>query len=205
MKKIKVCVALLLATVATVSAQNGGEILDKIQKANESLTSIVCDFRQTTHFPFLEEDAQSNGKLYYRTPARLLLEYEQPEGDWILVREDQISISMMDQYRKISAKTVPAAKFLHTIFASCLEGNPRRIDGITISAYERADYYEVLVSIGSEKAENIKELKVRYDKKDMAMSMLCMEDPDGEYTLYELRGKKLNQPVADDIFIDPGR
>jgi outer membrane lipoprotein-sorting protein len=42
-----------------------------------------------------------------------------------------------------------------------------------------------------------------YDKSDLTLSVLLMEESDGSYTEYALENKVLNQPVADEIFKAP--
>ncbi|MDH6344108.1 outer membrane lipoprotein carrier protein [Parabacteroides sp. PFB2-12] len=199
MKKILISLTLMFAT-ATAFAQNGTAILDKIKEANKSLTTITSDFKQTMHLTFMDEDVLSNGKFYYRKPDRLLLKYSQPEGEMMLIKGDEITMVMMDQHTKVSAKSDPAIELIHTIFSSCLEGDARKIKDATVDAVEKADYYEVIITIKGDRAQNMKGVKVHYDKKEMALSLLRTEDPDGGYTVYELVGKKLNQPIAEEVF-----
>lgn len=199
MKRILISLTLLFATVAAF-AQSGTAILDKIKEANKSLTSITSDFKQTMHLTFMDEDVLSNGKFYYRKPDRLLLKYSQPEGEMMLITGDQISMVMMDQHTKVSAKSDPAIELIHTIFSSCLEGDARKIKDATVDAVEKADYYEVIITIKGDRAQNMKGVKVHYDKKEMALSLLRTEDPDGGYTVYELVGKRLNQAIAEETF-----
>ncbi|MDH6313463.1 outer membrane lipoprotein carrier protein [Parabacteroides sp. PFB2-10] len=199
MKRILISLTLLFAT-ATAFAQSGTAILDKIKEANKSLTSITSDFKQTMHLTFMDEDVLSNGKFYYRKPDRMLLKYSQPEGEMMLIKGDEITMVMMDQHTKVSAKSDPAIELIHTIFSSCLEGDARKIKDATVDAVEKGDYYEVIITIQGDRAQNMKGVKVHYDKKEMALSLLRTEDPDGGYTVYELVGKKLNQAIAEETF-----
>lgn len=199
MKRILISLTLMFAT-ATAFAQNGTAILDKIKEANKSLTSITSDFKQTMHLTFMDEDVLSNGKFYYRKPDRLLLKYSQPEGEMMLIKGDEITMVMMDQHTKVSAKSDPAIELIHTIFSSCLEGDARKIKDATVDAVEKADYYEVIITIKGDRAQNMKGVKVHYDKKEMVLSLLRTEDPDGGYTVYELVGKRLNQAIAEETF-----
>lgn len=199
MKRILISLTLLFASVAAF-AQSGTVILDKIKEANKSLTTITSDFKQTMHLTFMDEDVLSNGKFYYRKPDRMLLKYSQPEGEMMLIKGDEITMVMMDQHTKVSAKSDPAIELIHTIFSSCLEGDARKIKDATVDAVEKGDFYEVTITIQGDRARNMKAVQVRYDKKEMALSLLRTEDPDGGYTVYELTGKKLNQPIAEEVF-----
>ncbi|MDL2281804.1 outer membrane lipoprotein carrier protein LolA [Parabacteroides sp. OttesenSCG-928-G06] len=183
-------------------AQQDAAILDKIKQENLGTTTISSDFKQTMHLTFMDDDVLSNGKFYYRKPDRLLLKYEQPEGEMMLINGENISMVIMDQYTKVSAKSDPAIELIHTIFSSCLEGDARKIKDATVAAAEKNGYYEVVITLKGDKAKNIQRVKVHYDKQDMALTLLRTEDPDGGYTIYELAGKKLNQPIADSIFAD---
>lgn len=199
MKRILISLTLLFASVAAF-AQSGTVILDKIKEANKSLTTITSDFKQTMHLTFMDEDVLSNGKFYYRKPDRMLLKYSQPEGEMMLIKGDEITMVMMDQHTKVSAKSDPAIELIHTIFSSCLEGDARKIKDATVDAVEKGDYYEVIITIQGDRAQNMKGVKVHYDKKEMALSLLRTEDPDGGYTVYELVGKRLNQAIAEETF-----
>lgn len=204
MRKINMCIAGLFVSMC-MFAQNGSDILDKIKQANTSLKSITGDFKQIAHLPIMDEDALSNGKFYYRKPDRLCLKYDEPEGEIMLIRGDQIFMVIIDEYKKISAKTDPSVGLIHSIFSSSLEGDTRKIKDATISAEEKGNYYEVTININAEKAKDIQRVKTRYDKKDMAFSLLRIEYEDGAYTTYELVRKTINQPIADDVFREPSK
>lgn len=181
-------------------AQDSATLLDRIRQENTRITSIACDFKQTTHLDFMDEDVLSHGKFYYRKPGHLLMKYEDPAGERMLISGENISMVAAGQHKKVSAKSSPEIGLIHSVFSSCLEGDPRKIKGASVTATESAARYEVTIDIQGGATASIQCVRVHYDKKSLALTMLRTEDPDGGYTVYALTAQKLNEGIGDDVF-----
>lgn len=204
MKKILICI--LLCTCIAVNAQEDSavSIVEKIKQANVGYTSITSDFTQTRHLSFMDEDVISNGKFFYSKPNRLLMKYGQPAGDLMLINKDQLVMIAAGKYTKASTKTSAKARTMRNILSSCLQGDVSMIDDIKISSGETADSHVITAELTKKgRNKNISKVVLYYDKSDLTLSVLRMEERDGSYTVYKLINKVLNQAVSDEVFKAP--
>ncbi|MDR1130729.1 MAG: outer membrane lipoprotein carrier protein LolA [Prevotellaceae bacterium] len=204
MKKILICI--LLCTCIAVNAQDepAVSIIEKIKQANAEYTSITSDFTQTKHLSFMNEDVVSNGKFFYSKPNRLLMKYEQPAGDLMLINNDQLVMIAAGKYTKASTRTSAKARTMRNILSSCLQGDASMIDDVKISGEETADSYVITAELTKKgRNKNISKVVLHYDKSDLTLSVMRMEERDGSYTVYKLMNKALNQPVDAGVFKAP--
>ena len=85
--------AILLAGILTHTAtarelpSNEAASLEKLFMSSQKNTrTLQADFRQTIAAPGLRDPATSEGRLFYRAPDDLLVNYTNPLGDYLLLR-----------------------------------------------------------------------------------------------------------------------
>jgi outer membrane lipoprotein carrier protein len=205
MKKILVCIFLCSYIAANAQSDSTDSIIEKIKQANVGCTSITSDFTQVKHLSFMNEDVSSNGKFFYSKPDRLLMRYEQPAGDLMLINNDQLVMIAAGKYSKASAKSSSRARTMKNILSSCLQGDVSLIDGVKLSSEETADSYVVTAQLKKKTKSGVNKVVLNYDKSNLTLTVLRMEEPDGSYTVYTLINKVLNQPVDDGVFKAPSK
>jgi outer membrane lipoprotein-sorting protein len=205
MKKILICI--FLCSYIAVNAQDGSadSIVEKIKLANLQCTSITCDFVQVKHLSFMNEDISSNGKFFYSKPDRLLMQYEQPAGDIMLINKEQLVMIAAGKYSKASTKSSSKVRTMKTILSSCLQGDVSLIDGVKLSSEETADSYVITAQLKKKTRNNVKKVVLTYNKSDLMLSVLHLEEVDGSYTSYTLINKVLNQAIGDEVFKTPSK
>jgi outer membrane lipoprotein-sorting protein len=203
----KILVYILLCSYTTVNAQDdsAGSIIEKIKQANLKYTTITSEFIQTRHLPFIDGDVNSTGKFFYSKPDRLLMQYEQPAGDLLLINNDQLVMKSAGKYSKASAKSSSKARTMKNILSSCLQGDASLIDGVTLSSEETANGYAITAQLKKKTKTGVNKVVLNYDKSDLTLNVLRMDEPDGSYTVYTLVNKTLNQPVDDEVFKLPSK
>ncbi|MDR1887232.1 MAG: outer membrane lipoprotein carrier protein LolA [Prevotellaceae bacterium] len=206
MKKILICIFLCSCIAANAQDDSGVSIIEKIKRANAECSSITSDFSQIKHVSFMNEDVASSGKFFYSKPDRLCMKYDEPAGDIMLINKDQLVMIAAGKYSKASTKSSSKARRMKNILASCLQGDVSLIDGVTLSSEETADSYVITAKLNRrEKNGVVNKVVLNYDKSDLTLSVLRMEEPDGSYTVYKLTNKRLNQPVGDEVFKAPAK
>jgi outer membrane lipoprotein-sorting protein len=153
----------------------------------------------------MNEVVTSSGKFFYNKPDRLLMKYEQPDGDLMLINKDQLVMIAAGKQSKASTKTSSKARTMKNILSSCLQGDVSLIDGVTLSSEETADNYIITAKLKKKAKSAINKVVLQYDKLNLTLSTLRMEEADGSYTLYTLIDKTLNQPVGDEVFKSPSK
>jgi outer membrane lipoprotein carrier protein len=205
MKKILICI--FLCSYITVNAQSGSvdSIVEKIKLTNLQYTSITSDFVQVKHLSFMNEDVSSNGKFFYSKPDRLLMQYEQPAGDIMLINKEQLVMIAAGKHSKASTKSSAKARTMKSILSSCLQGDVSLIDGVTLSSEETDDGYVITAQLKKKTRNNLKKVVLTYNKADLTLTVLRMEETDSSYTVYTLINKVLNQPIDDEVFKAPSK
>jgi outer membrane lipoprotein-sorting protein len=198
-------IGIFICSCVAANAQEN-TVIEKIKQANAKCVSITSDFTQTKHLSFMNEDIISNGKFYFSKPNRLSMKYEQPAGDLMLINNDQLVMIAAGKYSKASTKSSAKARTLRNILSSCLLGDVSLIDDATVSSDETAENYVVTAELSKKrKNRNVSKVVLHYDKSDLTLSVLRMEEADGSYTVYKLINKVLNQTVSDSVFTAPSK
>jgi outer membrane lipoprotein carrier protein len=205
MKKILICI--FLCSYIAVNAEDGSadSIVENIKQANLKYSSITSDFVQVKHLSFMNEDVSSNGKFFYNKPDRILMQYEEPAGDIMLINKDHFVMIAAGKYSKASTKTSSKARTMRNILSACLRGDVSLIDGVTLLSEETAGSYIITAQLKRKTRNNVKRVVLTYDKSDLTLSVLRMEEADGSYTVYTLINKVLNQAIDDKVFKAPSK
>lgn len=206
MKKVSLFILTLLGCIA-VNAQSISEAdaatLKKIKQANEKHTSITSSFKQTKHMPILGEKISSNGLFYYNKPEQLMMTYEDPKGDLMLISNDKMTLVSSGKRREASTKSNAKMRGMKNILASLIQGDIMQIEADKISSKETPKHIVVTADISKSNKSKINKVVASYDKTDLTIAVIRTEDPDGTYTEYELVGKQLNQPIDQKVFTAP--
>ncbi|MDR0661386.1 MAG: outer membrane lipoprotein carrier protein LolA [Prevotellaceae bacterium] len=206
MKRLSFLILVILTSIAvnaqTISSADAA-ILDKIKQANDKHTSIVSNFKQLKHMPILGENILSNGKFHYNRPEQLAMVYENPKGDLLLISNDKMTMVASGKRREASTKSNAKMRGMKNILASFIQGNIQQAGADKISIKETQNLYIVTAEIGKANKSNISKATAQYDKSDLTITLLNLEESDGTYTVYELVGKQLNKLIDQSIFQAP--
>jgi outer membrane lipoprotein-sorting protein len=205
MKKILIYICLCVGIVGKAQSESTDSVIDRIKEANLRYSSITSNFTQVRHLSFVAQDAVTTGKFFYRKPDYLLMRYEQPTGDLTLINNDHLVIIAAGKYSKASTKTSSRARTMKTILASCLQGDVSLIDGVTLSSEESADAWLVTANLKKKTKTGVHQVVLAYDKSDMTLRTMRMNESDGSYTLYTLTDKTLNESIGDEVFKIPSK
>jgi outer membrane lipoprotein-sorting protein len=69
---------------AAAAADNADAIVEALQKNYDATTDFVADFRQETQVKTLNRSLKANGKISYKRPGKMLWNYENPKGQFVL-------------------------------------------------------------------------------------------------------------------------
>ena len=59
-------------------------VIDSLQKSYDSAVDFVAEFRQETELKTLNRTLKAWGKLYFKRPGRMLWQYDEPKGQFVL-------------------------------------------------------------------------------------------------------------------------
>lgn len=176
-------------------------VVDQIREANAAYRNIVSKFRQQKHISILDEKVVSAGDFYYDKPGRLSMRYTNPAGDLMLINGERFVMIAAGKRSETTAKASAKMRGMRTILSACLSGDLKQMGAAKITCEKNSNYHVVTAEIDAKvNKSNICRVVASYDLANKTIAILRTEEPDGSFTLYELTGKKFNQPLDDAVY-----
>ncbi|MBV9463080.1 MAG: outer membrane lipoprotein carrier protein LolA [Verrucomicrobiae bacterium] len=103
------------ATWRTVEDAEQRKIESDFERAQRDTRSFKADLRQTLHLADSDRSIVSRGKFYYRAPDSILIRFDQPAGEYTLLRGRDLYVKRRNQpvrHRKLDESAGPAGMFL---------------------------------------------------------------------------------------------
>ena len=87
------------------AAENSGAeaIVDNLQKNYDATVDFTADFRQETEVKNLNRTLKSAGKLSFKRPGKMLWQYEEPKGQFVLADGNHLFFYQLDQNQVIKS------------------------------------------------------------------------------------------------------
>lgn len=206
--KFKLLALMLLCTTAAF-AQNYGSKIDpshgfseRLKNASDRTQSISCDFEQTKYMSVLVKTNKSRGKFFYKKSQKICLEYTNPQGNLIVMNGEKFKIQANGKSTVVKMNANPMMRQMGSMLTACMTGNLSLFGNQSVSEYyETSSHYTVVITPTNRRVKSyLKQIVLRFDKDDMTLSSMRMNENDTDYTLYEFSDKRINANVDDDKF-----
>lgn len=176
------------------------ELLRRVEQASSGIRTLEADFVQSLDVPLLNQRQQSQGRLYQKRPDRFLMRFTQPAGD-IMVADGRyfwIYYPSSDRTQVIRTSIAEGgAVDLQRQFV----GDATRRFVPTISGRETVDgHATTLLTLVPRAASPYRILKLWVDNDNHLIRRFEMTEENESVRRVEMRGIRINQPIADDIF-----
>ncbi len=199
---------LLLILIAPFAfAQNFKAVKDtaalrtKIEQMSKASNSIESDFIQEKNLSMLSEKIVSKGHFIFKKENLLRWEYNSPYKYLIVINKDKIWIKDDKKTSKYDMNSNKVFKEINDIMIACVQGNIFKSGKFKVNYFENEKYYKLeLLPLQKNMKESLKKINMYFDKNVTSVSKLDMIEPNDDYTTLEFINKKLNGPVADNIF-----
>lgn len=200
MRKLLFIILTVIPTLLVAQKAPSSELLDKIMSENKRIKSIECPFTHTKYLPFMSENIISKGMFYYDINGKVCMDYIEPAGELLLINGDLFKMVANGKERKMNAQSKSKAGELSNLLFACFQGNLSGLNDCKITYEETADLY-IMTVVMLKKSKMLPEILVlEYNKKDYSIERMKMEEDDGSFSLYELKGKKINTDITKDKF-----
>lgn len=203
MKKIA---ALIFITHFTF-AQNFKAVKDtfalrqKVEQMSKTVNTIESDFTQEKNLSMLSEKIMSKGHFVFKKENLLRWEYQTPYKYLIVINKDKIWIKDEKKTNKYDMNSNKVFKEINDIMIACVQGNIFKSGKFKVTYFENDKYYKLeLYPLQKNMKESLKKINMYFDKNVTSVSKLDMIEPNDDYTTLEFTTKKLNGPIADNIF-----
>ena len=197
---------ILFATFVSAFAQKDAAI-DKILKTNEKYLTISCDFKQTKTMAMVDKKIESEGVLYFNRADKLKMDYSNPAGNLLLISGESLLMIQNGRKNDFNTKQNAQMRNLKNTLLLSIAGDVAAVateNGATIEFTETADYYTfVLTRTDKSVKSRMSKLELSYSKTDCSLCVMKMEEPNGNFTVYDTPVKTFNPEIAAGTFDKP--
>lgn len=205
MRTIKIILFLLPALVLSQNAQLSNEEVKtfkkEVAKHAEGLQTLSSEFTQTKYMQLMEDEAVSEGKLYYKNPDVLKWEYSEPYIYKILFKDGQLHL---DDNGKKSVTSLKSNKLFGKL-VSLISGsvNGKLLDdpeNFEVTYTRSGKYIEAVITpIDPSIKDMFSEIILLFNGEYLVDSVKLMEDT-GDYTQIKFRNISINKEIEEKVF-----
>lgn len=174
----------------------------KFEESTRKIHSISSVFVQEKNMSALSEKITSRGTFTFQKEKSLRWEYTQPYPYLIILHNDKILVRDDSKVSKFDVQSNKVFREINTIILGCVQGtllqDARRFSSVYL---ENSDLFMVkLTPLTSPMKESLSEIRIFFDKNDLTVTRLEMQERSGDYTNIVFSQKKFNIPYPDDTF-----
>jgi outer membrane lipoprotein-sorting protein len=208
MKKLIVLLSALLAAALSLNAAGMSEqakaVLAKIEKANESLTTITSPVTETRTMPN-GKSFVSNGSFYFTSPNLLAISYSNPAGDYLIINTEQISQKRKQgKTFKLSLQKNETMRELSNTLLWCISGKLIKLaesNNADVKTSELNGVINVVFTAEVKSGRDFKKIELNYDKSTMRLKSMAMTDKNNVVTKYTMDKPQYGSAIDASVFI----
>ena len=206
MKKIALAAALfattLLFTAQPARTQDTSTVVSGIQKKYASISDLSSTFTQVTRIKDLDEKISSSGKVWFKKPAMMKWQYEEPWKDTIVSDGKKVWYfdSQENQVAETEFDSVWAGSLGSYTVISILEDLDRLFD-VRPGAGSKDEQGNILLDLKQKEQEQSKQVTIAVDPKTYTLRRIIIGDLFGNTTVIKLGMAEVNSGIPDSFFI----
>lgn len=174
----------------------------RLAAASGKNSTIECNFIQTKRVKNIKQEINSSGRFFYDNAGKMALIYNEPKGDKILMDNDHFIITTAGKKLVCDASSNPMMTQISFMMQACMSGEVSKLGkGWGMEINETTDLYEIKLTPTNRRIQKyISAMLMSFDKSDLTLILLRMNEASGGFTQYRFMDKKLNQGVEPSIF-----
>lgn len=194
--RIRIIILSLLMMSGFVSFSQEADLASQFEQElrlkNEDVVTIKCDFIQTREMSVIEMDVVKEGEFFFQRPSNMLLSFN--DGDYIKMSETIFEMKTAGDVATTSISSNPMLKNLSSILSACVVGDFKQMSkGFEVELRPTETEWQVTMTPKRGKsASKISQITLYFDRNDMSLNMLKMDEKSGDFTMYEFSNKEFN-------------
>lgn len=193
MRKIAVSLIAFLTVALSVNSaeipETAKAVLAKIEKANESLSTIVSPVTETRTLPNGKKFV-SNGNFYFSSPDLLAIHYTNPAGDYLISNATEIAQKRKQGKNfRFSLKKNETMQALSSTLLWCISGKLIKLaeaNNASVTTSEADGIINVVFTAEVKKGRDFKKIELCYDKATMRIESMALTDKQNVVTKYTM-------------------
>lgn len=188
-------IAIFLLPVSSF-AWDAAEVISRLQKKYESISSIKADFAQEVTSKGMPAQ-KSEGRVWFKKPGKMRWEYRKPAKDIIVSDGETIWLYQPDLNQVIEKSATSTASAMATDFLSGI-GEIEKEFAVSLSRAEGGDY--LLTLTPKEEEPGMKKLVLSVDRETFIVKKTVLTDYFGNQTAVTFRDIRTNPSLKDSLF-----
>ena len=193
MRKIAVSLIAFLTVALSVNSaeipETAKAVLAKIEKANESLSTIVSPVTETRTLPNGKKFV-SNGNFYFSSPDLLAIHYTNPAGDYLISNATEIAQKRKQGKNfRFSLKKNETMQALSSTLLWCISGKLIKLaeaNNASVTTSEANGFINVVFTAEVRNGKDFKKIELCYDKATMRIKSMALTDKQNIVTKYTM-------------------
>lgn len=202
--KVKLILVLLLMFIGSgLYAQEYNieqHFQNELQSKNNEIVSIECKFTQIRKVSMLANSVSKDGVFYFTKPGNMLLLFN--DGDHIKMTQEWFELKTADNISTTKITSNPMLRNLNSILSACVVGDFDKMSRGFVVTYEQTprEWIIMLTPKRGKAASKISRINISFDKSNMSLNLLKMEEKSGDYTSYQFNNKLFNVKIDNQLF-----
>lgn len=193
MRKIAVSLIAFLTVALSVNSaeipETAKAVLAKIEKANESLSTIVSPVTETRILPNGKKFV-SNGNFYFSSPDLLAIHYTNPAGEYLISNKTEIAQKRKQGKNfRFSLKKNETMQALSSTLLWCISGKLIKLaeaNNASVTTSEADGFINVVFTAEVRNGRDFKKIELCYDKATMRIKSMALTDKQNIVTKYTM-------------------
>lgn len=202
MRTVLLTYCLFVSTM--LGAQNN--ILTEIEKANAAYKSVTGAFTRTQVNAAKGTSEKVDGDLYIAGENQMAQHYKAPSADLLIIDGNVFYMIRGKKTNKFNTEKNKTMRSLRNTLLYCVHGKPAVLaaeNGAEITVEKKSGGYEVVLVSTKKTPRGYAKIVLIYDLKSKLLTRMQMDEFNGNSTLYEMSGLKINGNIDSKVFDIP--
>ena len=185
--------------------KNSQVFRQKFSEATRNTQSIEATFIQEKNLSVLSEKIITKGRFLFKKEKKLRWEYTDPFHYLIILNNGTMFIQDEEKKSRIDIRNNKMFSEINFIIMGCVQGNLFNDEKKFLPSFfeNKASFMVSLKPLASNLKEFLSEIRIFFDKNDLTVVRLEMQEPSGDYTRIDFSGEKINANISDEMFRFP--
>jgi outer membrane lipoprotein-sorting protein len=166
------------------------------------INSITSNFVQEKVLTALTEKITSTGNFRFKRSNKVRIEYTRPFSYLMVMNGDKMMVKDEQKETRVNVKSNKLFQQINRIMIDCVQGTILDSKDFTTRVFENDKAYLLeMTPVSKGLKEFFQNIVLTVEKKDYSVRSIDMNEPSGDQTIITFTDKKLNDPVADEVFV----
>jgi outer membrane lipoprotein-sorting protein len=185
-----------------IAMKNVADFKSGMNKKNQSITSMKCDFVQEKNLSFMAQKVISKGNMKYKKPDMMKLEYNTPFSYVMSLYKGKVYIKDNGKVNKFDTQSNKLFKYINDLMINAVQGNVLDNKDFKIVYKENNKLYLMEMEPLQEAMKDyVNKVKIYVNKTDFEVSKIEMSEKSGDYTLITFLNRIYNSSLKDEEFM----